>query len=94
MYLSENFKVVLFSFIEKAVQLLEDYALDGLDIDWEFPSWPNEDTNQRLDFMLLLKEMRQYVNLMSRKDKLLITVAVAAPAAIVDRAYNINEMAG
>uniref|UniRef100_A0A1B6DPY5 GH18 domain-containing protein n=2 Tax=Clastoptera arizonana TaxID=38151 RepID=A0A1B6DPY5_9HEMI len=79
-------------FIEEAVKLLTAYSLDGLDIDWEFPSWPNNDINQRSNFTLLLKEFREYLDRMSVKQKPILTVAVAAPAPIINQAYDINEM--
>lgn len=80
-------------FAEGAVRFLEDNFLDGLDIDWEFPAWPTGDEKQREHFTLLLKELRHHIDKMTRIEKLLISVAVAAPEIIVDQAYDIPEMA-
>lgn len=80
-------------FAEEAVKLLEENSLDGLDIDWEFPAWPTGDEEQRKHFTLLLKELRHHFDKTERKEKFLISVAVAAPEPIVDRAYDIPQMA-
>lgn len=41
-------------FVESSVKLLEDYGLDGLDVDYEYPS----DDSQALGYVALLEEMR------------------------------------
>ncbi|KAF8906543.1 glycoside hydrolase family 18 protein [Gymnopilus junonius] len=41
-------------FVESSVQLLEDYGLDGLDVDYEYPS----DNQQALGYVELLRELR------------------------------------
>ncbi|GJN89112.1 hypothetical protein Rhopal_002086-T1 [Rhodotorula paludigena] len=42
-------------FVESAVKLVEDYALDGLDIDWEYP----RDDNEARDYVELLRMLRE-----------------------------------
>ncbi len=68
---------------------METYSLDGLDLDWEFPAWPpSRNVTQKDQFILLLKELRE-----TFEDKYLLSVAVAAPFTIVNRAYDIPKMA-
>lgn len=84
---------MFFRFAEEAIKLLEENSLDGLDIDWEFPAWPTGDDKQREHFTLLLKELRHHFDKTAKKEKFLISVAVAAPEPIVDHAYDIPQMA-
>lgn len=71
------------------MQLMYEYSLDGIDLDWEFPAWPvNKNATQKDQFVLLLKEMRMYF-----QSKFLISVAVAAPFTIVNRSYDVPSMA-
>lgn len=70
---------------------MSDYYLDGLDIDWEFPVWPGSNKTQLSDFTKFLKELRAATK--SKNHDFLISVAVAAPGTIIDKAYNIKEMA-
>lgn len=67
-------------FAETACDIIKKYNLDGLDIDWEYPS--NDQAgiaahpNDKQNFTLLLKELRQHLNTIS-SDKLL-TIAVGS----------------
>lgn len=72
------------------MKILKDYSLDGIDIDWEFPAWPQPVKShlQKTLFMELLKEMRQAFG-----KKYLLTVAVAAPIIIVQVSYDVPQMA-
>lgn len=76
-------------FIDSAIQLMTEYSLDGIDLDWEFPAWPvSKNITQKDQFTQLLQEMRMYF-----KTKYLISVAVAAPFPIVVRAYDVPAIA-
>nr|QDA39875.1 chitinase 7 [Phenacoccus solenopsis] len=76
-------------FIESATRILKIYSLDGIDLDWEFPAWPEtRNISQKDQFTSLLKEMRTAFG-----KNFLISVAVAAPYIISDRAYDIPQMA-
>lgn len=79
----------MFRFIESATRILKIYSLDGIDLDWEFPAWPEtRNISQKDQFTSLLKEMRTAFG-----KNFLISVAVAAPYIISDRAYDIPQMA-
>lgn len=70
--------------------ILFSYFLDGIDFDWEFPSWKG-DESERSNFVLFLKEFRNKIN--ESKSDFLISAAVGAPAAIIDVCYDVPEMA-
>lgn len=74
-------------FIQSLKLVLETYALDGIDIDWEFPSAHNR---ERQHFSQLLREIRREYQREHRT--YLLSVAVAAPEGIVFYAYDINEI--
>ncbi|KAL7744993.1 hypothetical protein ACLKA6_007257 [Drosophila palustris] len=63
-------------------------SLDGIDLDWEFPSAYNK---ERLHFSQLLHEIRLEWAREKRADNLL-TLAVAAPEGIAFFAYDIREI--
>ncbi|PPQ67314.1 hypothetical protein CVT25_005898 [Psilocybe cyanescens] len=62
-------------FVESSVKLLEDYGLDGLDVDYEYPT----DDKQAVGYVALLKEMRAALDQHQAKKgsgcKFLLTIA-------------------
>ncbi|KAK6342306.1 Endochitinase 1 [Orbilia javanica] len=62
-------------FVETSVQILEDYGLDGLDVDYEYPS----DDAQARGYVELLKELRQALDAHAAKKqanyRFLLTIA-------------------
>ena len=65
---------------------------DGIDLDWEFPSWPTPNVQQATNFTLLLQKLRNETNNRNNQSYIL-SVAVAAPQVIIDQSYQIQEMA-
>ncbi|VDM81481.1 unnamed protein product [Strongylus vulgaris] len=64
---------------------LKKYSLDGIDIDWEFPTWsPDARRGDREKFPLLLKALRHKYGA-----EFLITLAVAGPPTITKVAYDV-----
>ncbi|VDM64531.1 unnamed protein product [Angiostrongylus costaricensis] len=62
---------------------LKKFSFDGLDIDWEFPSWSSDSQKtDRQRFPLLLKTLRDKFG-----STLLLTVAVSGPPTITKVAY-------
>lgn len=82
-------------FIASVLTVLNDYEFDGFDVDWEFPVWNDYVPEDKENFMLFLKEFKFGAMLYSSLTgkSLLLTVAVAAPKTIVDKSYDIPEMA-
>ncbi|KAL1123354.1 hypothetical protein AAG570_002439 [Ranatra chinensis] len=78
-------------FVNDSLCFIEKYGFDGLDIDWEFPSWPISQPQQRKNFTLLLKEFSDAIK--RSNHSILLTVAVAAPEAIILQSYDVAEMA-
>ncbi len=56
-------------FTDSAIAMLEDYALDGIDIDWEYPGQASPETTARPDdkqnFTLMLKDLRYALDALS-----------------------------
>lgn len=61
-------------FIKSVVAFNEKYKLDGLDIDWEYPSIPAAGTRARPEdkqnFTMLMKELREALNKLEREQVL------------------------
>ncbi|MFS4457414.1 glycoside hydrolase family 18 protein [Maribacter sp. 2304DJ31-5] len=61
-------------FVESVVDFNKEYELDGLDIDWEYPAIPAAGTGARPEdkqnFTLLMKELREGLNTLKRKQTL------------------------
>lgn len=74
-------------FIRSVKSILEKYQLDGIDIDWEFPSAHNR---ERQHFSQLLHEIRREYEREHRT--YLLSVAVAAVEGIAFFAYDIGEI--
>jgi len=60
------------TFAQSAVALMTRFALDGLDIDWEYPGQPGEDNvyreADRENFTLLLRTLREHLDRQSLRD--------------------------
>lgn len=51
------------TFADSCVKLVEDYGLDGIDIDWEYP----KDDGEAKDYVELLKVVREELNNLAYK---------------------------
>ncbi|KAJ8731056.1 hypothetical protein PYW08_002469 [Mythimna loreyi] len=79
-------------FIKSIKDLLRNYNLDGIDLDWEFPALHNLAVGgrERQHFSQLLREIRmEYIR---EKRNYLLTVAAAAPQTIVDISYDVDQL--
>lgn len=76
---ADNFSDAAFSgttrkkFAESAIALMRRYALDGIDLDWEYPGQPGPGIayreEDRENFTLLLKTMREHLDALSDERK-------------------------
>lgn len=76
-------------FAESFEDIILEYDLDGIDIDWEFPvsGGPKGETSRPEDkknFTLLLKSLREFLNNLEERKKKRYLLTIAAPAG-----YNI-----
>lgn len=79
-------------FIKSIKNMLRNYTLDGIDLDWEFPALHKAEVGgrERQHFSQLLREIqKEYVR---EKRNYYLTVAVAAPQAIVDISYDVDQL--
>jgi len=79
--------IIFFRFIQSVISVVNEFYLDGIDIDWEFPSWPLLNLQEKYGFAKLLESLHY-----SLPDSLL-TAAVAAPLNIIDNSYEIYSLA-
>lgn len=68
------------SFSASCLQIVEKYALDGLDVDWEYPVSGGKPTDHKRgsdkeNFVLLLKQLRSDLDAFGRERHLLLTIA-------------------
>lgn len=78
-------------FIKSVLNITKALNLDGFDVDWEFPAWLGADDREKIHFVQLLQELRKEFDRSGQR--LILTVAVAAPQAIVDQSYIVPAMA-
>ncbi|MDF1559170.1 MAG: glycoside hydrolase family 18 protein [Bacteroidales bacterium] len=61
-------------FVQSAVRFIEDYTLDGLDIDWEYPGQPGAGNpyipEDRENFTALMRELRKAMDRTGREQTL------------------------
>lgn len=71
-------------FANSVVVFVEDYALDGVDVDWEYPGQPGAGNKfreeDRENFTLLLEEVRRHLDILGARTgrAYLLTIATAA----------------
>jgi chitinase len=79
------------TFARSAVQLLSEYALDGIDLDWEYPGQGVAGIKYRAEdkqnFTLLLKTLREQLDLQSDGQKRTGSKRYTLTIAAADREY-------
>lgn len=77
-------------FSESCVEVINKYNLDGVDLDWEYPCYSEAEIgsskNDKVNFTLLLKEIRTHIDAEGAKNnrKYLLTIAAGADQYYVD----------
>ncbi|ERL92170.1 hypothetical protein D910_09490 [Dendroctonus ponderosae] len=75
-------------FVASAVDFIRKYNFDGLDLDWEFPGKRGGAPEDKLNFLLLVKELKSAF----RKHNLLLTAAFGAGKDTIDVAYDVEGL--
>ncbi|KAJ6220919.1 hypothetical protein RDWZM_006731 [Blomia tropicalis] len=75
-------------FVNSVVEFLDMYGFDGLDFDWEYPGARGGSSNDKRNFVTLLKELKEAF----RSKDYLLTAAVSAGKYFADIAYDIPQV--
>ncbi|KAI4502005.1 hypothetical protein M0802_002687 [Mischocyttarus mexicanus] len=78
-------------FIRSALNVIKEFKFDGLDLDWEFPTWSSGREKEKIHFAQLIQEIRKEFDRSGRK--LILSVAVGAPQTIIDQCYIVPNIA-
>lgn len=73
--------------MQSAVSLIQQHSLDGIDLDWEFPSGSRE----KARFVLLLERLREAFD--AHPLRPILTVAVPAQSLLVSRGFDVPKIA-
>ncbi|KAA6431449.1 glycoside hydrolase family 18 protein [Dyadobacter flavalbus] len=94
---SENFSDAVLTptsrllFAKSSVDIIRQYNLDGVDIDWEYPAMRGEEGNvfrpeDKQNFTLMFKALREELNMLEKEKgrKFLLTAAVGGSKSFID----------
>ncbi|KAK0089665.1 hypothetical protein PV325_006088 [Microctonus aethiopoides] len=76
------------TFISSVILFLKNNNFDGLDLDWEFPGKRGGAPYDKVNFISLIKELRESMS----QHNLLLTAAISADKKTIDIAYDISEI--
>ena len=84
------------TFIRSAIRFLRQYNFDGLDLDWEYPTFRDggkpEDRNNYAKFVVEMREAFELEAKQTGKDRLLITMAVPASLEYAGKGFDIRTL--
>lgn len=75
-------------FVQNALQFIQRFGFDGLDLDWEYPTQRDGQPQDRENFSKLVIELKAAF----KKFDLLLTSAIGAPPKIIDEAYEVKVL--
>lgn len=81
----------IIQFATSTRDFLLEHSFDGLDLDWEFPSWPAI-KREKCEKHLFSELVRHLHDSLKLEPPLLLTIAVAGPKTIIDRAYEVHQL--
>lgn len=73
-------------FVKNALEFIQRYNFDGLDLDWEYPTQRDGKPEDRENFSKLVIELKNEF----KKFNLMLTSAIAASPKVIDQAYEIK----
>ena len=76
------------TFVESCLVFLKNFNFDGLDFDWEYPGARGGKPEDKQNYILLLKELKEAF----KPKGYLLTAAVSAGKWYIDPAYNIASL--
>lgn len=76
------------AFVEGVLRFLVNYDFDGLDFDWEYPTQRGGITEDKVNFVALLRQLRARLS----KWDLMLTIAVPLSSGIAAQAYDMYEI--
>lgn len=75
-------------FVKQSLEFIQKYNFDGLDLDWEYPANRGGNPEDRENFALLVKELKEEYS----KYGLILTSAIGAAKGTIDSAYDIPTL--
>lgn len=75
-------------FVKQVTTFIRKYNFDGLDLDWEYPTQRGGRPQDRENFVLFTKELREEFD----NHGLLLTSAIGAAKNVIDQAYDVRQI--